>query len=140
MWISGAVAGPPQRRRAMTAQADIVVAGGGIVGLATALALIEHAGTRVTLLEAEAALATHQTGHNSGVIHAGLYYRPDSLKARLERVGAVVQPRVNHAAVMAGLVSGQRRFRLEQRDARPGVLDERQRRRQTDDAAARDHD
>jgi len=71
----------------MTAQADVVVAGGGIVGLATALALIEHAGTRVTLLEAEAALATHQTGHNSGVIHAGLYYRPDSLKARLCREG-----------------------------------------------------
>ena len=57
--------------------------GGGIVGLATALALVEREGREVLLLEAEARLAAHQTGHNSGVIHAGLYYRPDSLKARL---------------------------------------------------------
>lgn len=71
----------------MTAHRDVVVVGGGIVGLATALALVERGPTGVTVLEAEAALATHQTGHNSGVIHAGLYYRPDSLKARLCREG-----------------------------------------------------
>jgi len=62
---------------------DIAVAGGGIVGCATALALSEsHPGLKVVVLEKETRLATHQTGHNSGVIHAGLYYRPGSLKAQ----------------------------------------------------------
>lgn len=60
---------------------QILVVGGGIVGLATARALALAAGRRVTLLEAEPALARHQTGHNSGVVHAGLYYRPGSRKA-----------------------------------------------------------
>jgi len=60
---------------------DVAIVGGGIVGLATALALVE-AGRRVVVLEAGARLASHQTGHNSGVIHSGLYYRPGSLKAR----------------------------------------------------------
>ncbi len=59
----------------------VVVVGGGIVGVATALALTGRA--RVQLLEAEGSLAAHQTGHNSGVIHSGLYYHPGSLKARL---------------------------------------------------------
>lgn len=61
---------------------DIAVIGGGIVGLATAMALTEHTRASVVVLEAEARLATHQTGHNSGVIHSGLYYKPGSLKAR----------------------------------------------------------
>lgn len=60
--------------------------GGGIVGLATALALAER-GLPVTVLEAESRLASHQTGHNSGVIHSGLYYRPGSHKARLCTAG-----------------------------------------------------
>ncbi len=59
---------------------DIAVVGGGIVGLATAHAL-QRAGARVTVLEAAPVVASHQTGHNSGVIHSGLYYRPGSLKA-----------------------------------------------------------
>lgn len=67
----------------VSAHFDVAVAGGGIVGCATALALTEaHPGLKLVLLEKEARLAAHQTGHNSGVIHAGLYYRPGSLKAR----------------------------------------------------------
>lgn len=62
---------------------DIAVLGGGVVGCATALALTERPGTSVLLLEKEPSLAFHQTGHNSGVIHSGLYYKPGSLKARL---------------------------------------------------------
>lgn len=69
--------------------ADMVVVGGGIVGLATALALQARApGTRILLLEKEATVALHQTGRNSGVIHAGVYYTPGSHKARLCRAGA----------------------------------------------------
>jgi L-2-hydroxyglutarate oxidase len=63
-----------------------VVIGGGIVGMATALALAERGHTTL-VLEAEDGLARHQTGHNSGVIHSGLYYKPGSLKARLCRAG-----------------------------------------------------
>jgi (S)-2-hydroxyglutarate dehydrogenase len=59
------------------------VAGGGIVGLATALALVERHRLAVAVLEAEERLATHQSGHKSGVLHSGLYYAPGSLKARL---------------------------------------------------------
>lgn len=66
-----------------TGSYDIVVVGGGIVGLATALALSATPGRRILVLEAEDGIAAHQTGHNSGVIHAGLYYKPGSLKARL---------------------------------------------------------
>ena len=62
---------------------DIAIAGGGIIGVATALALTEMPGRTVVILEAEDRLAAHQSGHNSGVIHAGLYYKPGSLKARL---------------------------------------------------------
>ncbi|HXW97628.1 MAG TPA: L-2-hydroxyglutarate oxidase [Gemmatimonadales bacterium] len=63
-----------------------VVVGGGIVGMATALSLTER-GCPVVVLEAESRLAPHQTGHNSGVIHSGLYYKPGSLKARTCRDG-----------------------------------------------------
>ena len=62
---------------------DIVIVGGGIVGLATALELLQTAPKkRVLVLEKEDAIARHQTGHNSGVIHSGLYYKPGSLKAQ----------------------------------------------------------
>lgn len=67
--------------------APVVVIGGGIVGLAVARALTER-GEDVVVLEKEDALATHQTGRNSGVIHSGLYYAPDSLKARMATAGA----------------------------------------------------
>lgn len=66
---------------------DVAVIGGGLVGLATAMALAER-GADVAVLEAEDRLATHQSGHNSGVIHSGLYYKPGSLKARLCVEGA----------------------------------------------------
>jgi len=67
---------------------DAVVIGGGIVGLSTALQLLERRpGLRLAVLEKEPELASHQSGHNSGVLHAGLYYRPGSLKARLCREG-----------------------------------------------------
>ena len=65
-------------------RADVVVVGGGILGLATAHALIRRLpGISVVVLEKENTVAAHQTGHNSGVIHAGLYYPPGSLKASL---------------------------------------------------------
>jgi L-2-hydroxyglutarate oxidase LhgO len=68
--------------------ADLVVVGGGILGLASALALLERSpGLRLTLLEKESDFAIHQSGHNSGVVHAGLYYSPGSLKASLCREG-----------------------------------------------------
>lgn len=67
---------------------DVAVVGGGLVGAATALALADQHGLRVTVLEAEDRLAAHQSGHNSGVIHSGLYYKPGSLKATLCREGA----------------------------------------------------
>jgi L-2-hydroxyglutarate oxidase len=68
---------------------DFCVIGGGIVGLATALALLElRPGSTVVLCEKETGLARHQTGHNSGVVHSGIYYEPGSLKARLCREGA----------------------------------------------------
>ena len=68
---------------------DFCIIGGGIVGLATALTLLERCpGASLVLLEKESTVATHQTGHNSGVIHSGIYYAPGSLKARLCREGA----------------------------------------------------
>jgi L-2-hydroxyglutarate oxidase len=61
---------------------DITIIGGGIVGLATALKLKETASDlKIALLEKENSLSRHQTGNNSGVIHAGVYYKPGSLKA-----------------------------------------------------------
>ena len=60
---------------------DVAIVGGGIIGLATALALSRTRGLRIAVLEAESRVARHQSGHNSGVIHSGLYYRPGSLKA-----------------------------------------------------------
>jgi L-2-hydroxyglutarate oxidase len=74
-----------------TPEFDIAVIGGGIVGVATAMALLREYGSlrsaaspsSLVVLEAEDRLAAHQTGNNSGVIHSGLYYKPGSLKARL---------------------------------------------------------
>ena len=64
--------------------ADVIVIGAGIVGLATALAVLErNPSMTVMVIEQESGPAVHQSGRNSGVIHAGLYYRPGSLKARL---------------------------------------------------------
>lgn len=60
---------------------DIIIIGGGIVGTATALKLLEKKNYTILILEAENKLAAHQTGNNSGVIHSGLYYKPGSLKA-----------------------------------------------------------
>ena len=61
---------------------DVVIIGGGIVGLASALKLLEkQPKLKLALLEKEAQLAQHQTGNNSGVIHSGIYYKPGSLKA-----------------------------------------------------------
>ncbi|MCL9779988.1 L-2-hydroxyglutarate oxidase [Vibrio sp. S4M6] len=67
---------------------DFIVIGGGIVGIATAWQLIQkYPERRIALLEKESSLASHQTGHNSGVIHAGVYYTPGSLKADLCKRG-----------------------------------------------------
>ena len=72
----------------MTERFDLAIVGGGIVGLATAYRLLEQRpALRLAVLEKEPALAEHQSGRNSGVIHAGLYYAPGSLKARLCREG-----------------------------------------------------
>ena len=67
---------------------DYIVVGGGIVGASTALSLItKHPKKQVLLVEKEKSFASHQTGHNSGVIHAGVYYEPGSLKAEFCREG-----------------------------------------------------
>jgi L-2-hydroxyglutarate oxidase len=62
---------------------DVVIVGGGIVGMATAAALLDQTQAALVLIEKEPRIASHQTGRNSGVIHSGLYYRPGSAKARL---------------------------------------------------------
>ena len=67
---------------------DVAIVGAGIVGLATALRLLERRpGIRLVILEREATVGAHQSGHNSGVVHAGLYYAPGSQKALLCREG-----------------------------------------------------
>ncbi len=67
---------------------DVAVVGAGIVGLATTLNLLQRAPKlRVVVLEKEASVALHQTGHNSGVLHSGIYYRPGSSKATLCTLG-----------------------------------------------------
>jgi len=68
---------------------DVIVIGAGIVGLATARELLlRKPALRLAVLEKESRVAVHQTGHNSGVIHSGLYYKPGSLKARACVAGA----------------------------------------------------
>lgn len=67
----------------MTGSYDLTIIGGGIIGLATAMKIVEaYPRTKLLLLEKESQLACHQTGHNSGVIHSGIYYKPGSLKAQ----------------------------------------------------------
>lgn len=66
----------------MSNKVEVIIVGGGILGLATALRILQaRPDTRLILIEKESHLAQHQTGHNSGVIHSGLYYKPGSLKA-----------------------------------------------------------
>ncbi len=77
------IAGTPAIHRGAPLPCDIVIVGGGAVGMATAMALLDGRRVSLLVLEAEDRLAAHQTGHNSGVIHSGLYYRPGSLKARM---------------------------------------------------------
>src|ERR1700761_7606179 len=68
---------------------QVAIIGGGIVGLATGLAFIRRfPGKSLAIIEKEPALARHQTSHNSGVIHSGIYYKPGGLKARLCVEGA----------------------------------------------------
>lgn len=72
----------------MSSNAEVIIVGAGIVGLATALRILQaKPGTRLVLIEKESAVAQHQTSHNSGVIHSGLYYKPGSLKAINCRAG-----------------------------------------------------
>src|SRR5271156_5543838 len=77
-----------------TPSISIAIIGGGIVGLATGLEFTRRfPGISLAIIEKEPALARHQTGHNSGVIHSGIYYKPGSLKARLcvEGVNALLR-------------------------------------------------
>ncbi|GAA4225799.1 L-2-hydroxyglutarate oxidase LhgO [Streptosporangium album] len=69
---------------------DIGIVGAGIVGLAVAREVARTRGATVTVLDKEARVGAHQTGHNSGVVHAGIYYQPGSLKARLCREGVAM--------------------------------------------------
>src|SRR5829696_2555666 len=80
---TGSGAEPPDR-------CDVVVVGAGILGLATARELgRRHPALRIVVVEREDGVARHQTGHNSGVVHAGIYYAPGTLKARLCVEGAL---------------------------------------------------
>ncbi len=81
--MTGSSSAPPPR------ECDVAVVGGGILGLAVARELLaRRPGARLCVLEAEGAIGRHQTGRSSGVIHAGIYYEPGSLKARLCVEGA----------------------------------------------------
>ena len=72
----------------MSVEYDFIIIGGGIVGLSTAMQLKSfYKNKNILLLEKEDQLASHQTGHNSGVIHAGVYYEPGSLKAKFCKAG-----------------------------------------------------
>src|SRR5690625_2487886 len=67
---------------------DFAIIGGGIIGLSTAMAIRElHPKAKLAIFEKESSWACHQTGHNSGVIHSGIYYKPGSFKARFARQG-----------------------------------------------------
>ena len=82
MYIS---TGPTERSRSIdrdVLKTEICIVGGGIVGLATAYRISSRfPDKRIIVLEKERTLAKHQTGHNSGVLHSGIYYKPGSLKA-----------------------------------------------------------
>src|SRR5207249_4498983 len=88
-------------------QGSFLVIGGGIVGLATAYKITErHPGARVTVLEKESGVGRHQTGHNSGVLHCGLYYKPGSTKARLAVSGIRQMVEFCHANAIPHEVCG----------------------------------
>ena len=84
---------------------DVGIVGGGIVGLATAQELSwRYPKMKVIVMEKESELATHQTGHNSGVIHAGIYYKPGSLMAKLcvEVVNGINSVKSYHYRIVVG--------------------------------------
>jgi len=113
---------------------DTAIIGGGIVGMATAMALVKDGSSSVVVLEAEDRLAAHQSGHNSGVIHAGLYYGPGSLKTRLCVEGrealyrfcaqhGIVHERCGKVVVATDHAEMQRLDALEQRGIANGLQD-----------------
>src|SRR5215212_3895946 len=72
----------------MNGRFDVAIAGGGIVGIATAYHFTQrYPQWRVVVLEKEAEVGEHQTGHNSGVLHSGIYYKPGTLRALNCRTG-----------------------------------------------------
>jgi L-2-hydroxyglutarate oxidase len=72
-----------RKRKDMKKHSDVIIIGGGIIGFSSAMQLLQRdSSLKITLLEKESTFAQHQTGHNSGVIHAGVYYKPGSLKAK----------------------------------------------------------
>ena len=72
----------------MSSQVDVAIIGAGIVGLATGIELSSRfPGLSLAVIDKEAKVANHQTSHNSGVIHSGIYYKPGSLKAQPVRGG-----------------------------------------------------
>src|SRR3954451_4620535 len=87
--VRGSWGRPSSIARLPREEPDIIVVGAGIIGLAVARELLtRHPGRSVSVLEREHDIGFHQTGHNSGVLHAGIYYKPGSLKARLCTAGA----------------------------------------------------
>jgi L-2-hydroxyglutarate oxidase len=86
-------------RRGVHSKVDLAVIGGGIVGLSVAMEAVRRfPKLSVLLIEKEPAVARHQTGHNSGVIHSGIYYKPGSLKAKncVTGAAAMVQFCIDH--------------------------------------------
>ena len=111
----------------LPAQTDVVVVGAGIVGLATALSVLEEAPDRsVTVVDKEDRLTPHQTGRNSGVIHSGIYYQPGSAKALTCRAGRELLLRFCAEHDIAHEVCGKVIVALDEGElARLGVLEER---------------
>ncbi len=101
---------------------DVLVVGAGIVGLATALRMLEaRPGIKVVVVDAESKVAMHQTGHNSGVLHSGVYYKPGSLKAATAVAGraSMVEFCIEHGIahdVCGKVVVATRKAELEQLD------------------------
>jgi L-2-hydroxyglutarate oxidase LhgO len=99
-------------------RSHVIVAGAGILGLATAAELIRR-GHTVTVLEKELGIAQHQTGNNSGVIHSGLYYKPGSLKAKLGTAGATSMRRFAEENGVRSRSAASSSWRLSCRKCRP---------------------
>jgi L-2-hydroxyglutarate oxidase len=108
---------------------DVAVVGGGIVGTATAMALLRRRVISLAVIEKERRLAAHQTGNNSGVIHSGLYYKPGSLKARNCTVGR--ETLIAFCAERGIPVEICGKVVIATREEQLGVLDELQRRGET---------